>query len=192
MKAASLSEDIIDDILADFPQLRSRRGPDSENYTQPKFTVQPSSAYDPVKIRGVDHESFAQWARSKDQVRLAIRDHLGSPKMSLENCIKLYTEHNIKIDDYVQIEFPTESVYPYREYDREMKDGWTGKLHQDEYIELMSDIKRKGIQQPGVLDIVNLKDGLYEVYLGEGNHRLRIARELGIKLYPLTFSYRYG
>jgi hypothetical protein len=188
MKAASLSEDIVDDILADFPELRSR----GNAAAHPKFTAQPSSAYDPVKIRGVEHESFSQWARSKDQVRLAIRDKLGSPKMSLENCIKLYTEHNIKIDDYVVLEFPTHDVYPYREYDRELKNGWTGKMDQDEYIELMSDIKRKGIQQPGVLDIVNLKDGLYEAYLGEGNHRLKIAMALGIKQFPITFYYRFA
>jgi hypothetical protein len=189
---------ILDQILADFPDDdteidRTPTEPEAHLRTVDRQR-QPSvsTAFDPVDITGVEHDTFSQWLRSKEQVRLAIRDTLGSPKMSLENCIKLYTEHNFKIDDYVEIDFPTDSVYPFREYDRNMKDGWTGKLHQDEYDELMNDIKKKGIQQPGGLEIVKMNGGKYQVYLGEGNHRLKIARELGIKVYPLLFSYRYA
>ena len=190
MKHTELGEDILDDILADFPQFRKDL-PDTSPRKYPK--PQPSRARQPVKVKGVKHESFSQWLRSVEQVRQALQEKLGTPKMSLENCIKLYTEHNIKIDDFVVIEFPPQDVYPFREYDRDIDDkGWTGKMMQDEYTELMKSIQQNGIQQPGSLEISNFKDGNYEVLLGEGNHRLKVAMELGLKRYPLTFYYRFA
>lgn len=188
MKYTELGEDVIDDILADFPQFRSR-GVKS----QPKFTPQPSKARPPVKVQGVEHDSFSDWLRSVEQVRQACQDKLGTPKLTLENCIKLYTEHNLKIDDYVVIHFPTNSVYPFREYDRELDSSdWTGKLTKEEYIELKKSIQEEGIQNPGILEISNFKDGTYEVLLGEGNHRLKAAVALGINAFPLSFYYRFG
>jgi len=187
MKAMELNEDIVDDILADFPQFKSR----GDAPPRPKFTPQPSSARQPVKVRGIDHNSFSQWLRSKEQVRKAIQENLDTPKITLKNCIALYTEYNIKIDDFVILEFPIEAVYPYREYDRDMKDGWTGKMRQEEYTELMKNISTIGISNPGILEI-SANGADYEVQLGEGNHRLRIAKELGIEKYPVSFAYKFG
>lgn len=187
MKLVDIREDIIDDIFSDFPTYKSSGRPSTPLKEPPK-----SSSREPIKIKGINHESFAQWLRSEEQVRKALQDNLGTPKMTLKNCIALYTEYNIKIDDYVTLNFPTKDVYPYREYDREMKDGWTGKMDQEEYTGLMKDIKKNGIRNPGVLDIVNLKNGAYEVQLGEGNHRLRMAIALGIEAFPLHFYYMFG
>lgn len=188
MRITQIGEDIIDDILADFPQLRGRNVE-----PQPDFTPQPSKARQPVKVKGKEHETFSDWLRSVEQVRKACQDHLGTPKLTIENCIKLYTEHNLKIDDYVVINFKTESVYPFREYDRDIDDNdWTGKMTKEEYVELMKDVQREGIKNPGTLEISNFKDGNYEVLLGEGNHRLKIAIALGINSYPVSFYYRFG
>jgi hypothetical protein len=190
MKHTELGEDIIDDILADFPQFRKHL-PDTSPRKLP--VPQPSKAREPVKVKGVEHDSFSQWIRSKDQVRHALQDKLGTTKASLENCIKLYTEHNIKIDDFVVLQFPTQDVYPFREYDRAIDDkDWTGKMTKDEYEELMQSIQNEGISNPGIIEISNFKDGNYEVILGEGNHRLKIAMELGIKLFPISFYYRFA
>lgn len=188
MKFKQLGEDIVDDILADFPQFRQER----TTPPQPKFKPQPSKARDPVKVQGVEHDSFSTWLRSVEQVRQACQDKLGSPKLSLRNCIKLYTEHNMKIDDFVVINFPTNSVYPFREYDREIENGWSGKMTSEEYTELARDIKTNGIKNPGILEISNFKDGSYDVMLGEGNHRLKAAIDLNIDAYPLSFYYRFG
>ena len=49
-----------------------------------------------------------------------------------------------------------------------------------------------GIKEPGILEITNLKGGKYEVILGEGNHRLRIAHQLGKDTFPLSFYYKFG
>jgi len=188
MDLKQLSEDIVDDILADFPQFRKT----GDRPSQPKFTPQPSKARPPVKIQGVEHEGFSQYLRSVSQVRQALQDHLGTPKLSLSNCIKLYTDHNYKIDDYVIIHFPTTAIYQFREYDREMNDGWTGKLTSEEYTELMKDIEKKGISFPGILEIRHTGNSNYEALLGEGNHRLKIALALGIDSYPMSFSYKFG
>ena len=188
MKLTHLDEDIVDDILADFPQFRKER----DIKAQPKFTPQPSKARDPVKVQGVEHETFSDWLRSVEQVRQACQDKLGTPKLTLENCIKLYTEHNLKIDDFVVIHFKTNTVYPFREYDRDLEDGWTGKLTSEEYKELMKSIQQEGINNPGIIEISNFKDGNYEVILGEGNHRLKAAIALGIDAFPVSFYYRFG
>lgn len=188
MKAVELREDdsIIDDILADFPQFKSRGDfPASTNFTPP-----PSSARDPIQVRGIDHNSFAQWLRNKEQVRQALQKNLNTVKITLKNCIALYTEYNMKIDDYVILDFPVDSVFPYREYDRNMKDGWTGKMSQEEYTNLMKDINKNGIKHPGIIEIVG-SGADYEVKLGEGNHRLSIAEKLGLEKFPLSFSYSY-
>ena len=190
MNAAQLYEEpsIIDQIVGDFEVSSDS----SDSAPRPKKIHTPvQTAKEPVKIQGIDHNSFAQWLRSKEQVRHAIQQNLETPKMSLKNCIALYTEYNIKIDDFVILEFPVESVFPYREYDRDMKDGWTGKMDQKEYTDLMKDVNKHGIKEPGILTIS--ADGAdYQVQLGEGNHRLRIAQKLGKEKFPLTFSYTFG
>lgn len=187
MNIGQLNEEpsVTDELLGSFSNLKA---PDDELVT---VTDRESSAREPIKIQGIDHNTFAQWLRSKEQVRHAIQKHLETPKMSLKNCIALYTEYNIKIDDFVTLNFPVKSVLPYREYDRDMKNGYTGKMSQNEYTNLMKDISKHGVKEPGILDIsVNGAD--YQIQLGEGNHRLRIAEKLGIEKFPLTFSYRFG
>lgn len=193
MKSQKLGEGVIDDILADFPQFKTHAYPDSPRRDpDPKFTPLPSKARQPVKVPGVDHDSFARWIRSKEQVRHALQEVLGTTKISLKNCIELYTKHNIKIDDIVVLEFPTEDVYPFREYDRDIENGWTGKMTKEDFTELMSDINKNGITEPGILEFSNFKDGTYEIILGEGNHRLKAAMALGLKTYPLSFYYKFG
>lgn len=191
MKLAQFNEaSIIDQIIDDF-EVATDSSQEAPLQPRVKKPIPVSSAREPVSIQGIDHNSFAQWLRSKEQVRQAIQQNLNTPKMSLKNCIALYTEYNIKIDDFVVLEFPLESIYPYREYDREMKDGWTGKMDRDEYTDLMKDIGKNGIRQPGILEI-SAKGADYTVQLGEGNHRLRIADRLNMEKMPISFSYRHG
>ena len=191
MNAAELYEEpsIIDQIINDFEPAQDSS---NEKPLSPRIKTKPpvSSAREPVKIQGIDHNSFAQWLRSKEQVRKAIQQHLETPKLTLKNCIALFTEYNIKVDDNVVLHFPIDDIYPYREYDREMKDGWTGKMNSEEYTELMKDVNKHGIKEPGLMHVRG-KGAEYEVQLGEGNHRLRVAEKLGIETMPITFSYSY-
>jgi hypothetical protein len=69
--------------------------------------------------------------------------------------------------------YPTEEVWNLREYTRPVNP------------ELLAAIKKDGIQSP--IDITLAKKG--KSYVGEGNHRLAVARELGIKKVPVLFSF---
>lgn len=187
MNQAELKTDILDQLLGDFEGVGG-------NTSIPSATIRPSghTSYRPKRVQGVDHNSFAQWIRSKEGVRQALQEKLGTPKITLDNCIKLYTDYNIKIDDMVTLWFPTDDVKQYREYDRDMQDGWTGKMTQEEYDALVADIGANGIKTPAILSISSIGGADYGVTLGEGNHRLRIAEQLGHELFSLTFSYTYG
>lgn len=187
MKQEELTSDILDQLLADFKDV-------GDNVTPTPKATKPSShtGYRPKRLHGEDHDGFAQWLRSKEQVRKAINEYYGAPRITLTRCIQLYTLHNIKIDDPVILQFSVKEIKPYREYDRDMQNGWTGKLTQAEYDELSADIKANGITTPVVLVISSEGGAEYTAHLGEGNHRLRIAGELGQELLPLTFSYTYG
>lgn len=187
MKQEELSTDIIDQLLADF------KGVDDSENTVPNATKPTShTGWMPKRLWGVDHDGFSQWLRSKEQVRKALQEVNGNPKITLTRCIQLYTHYNMKIDEPVTMYFPLKDVHPYREYDRDMQNGWTGKLTQGEYDELGADIEKNGIKEPGILHISAEGGANYTAYLGEGNHRLRIAGELGQEMFPLRFWYTYG
>ncbi len=50
-------------------------------------------------------------------------------------------------------------------------------------------LKKNGIKEYGYVTIDRRKNGDVEVLLGEGNHRLGIAKAVGIKQMPIMFSY---
>jgi len=189
LRAELLEGDVLDQLLNDF------ESDHTEHYMEPETTyAEPGShtSYRPQRVQGNDQTGFSQWINSKEEVRQNLQSKLGTPKITLDGCIKLYTDHNIKIDDPVVLWFPTADVAKYKEYDRNMENGWTGKMDQEEYDGLMQDIKANGIKNPGILDITNNGGAEYSVILGEGNHRLKIATELGQELFPLSFYYKYG
>jgi hypothetical protein len=70
-----------------------------------------------------------------------------------------------------------------------MIDGYTGKNTEAEMKKLTADIKKNGIKEYGYVSIDRRKNGDVEVLLGEGNHRLGIAKAVGIKQMPIMFSY---
>lgn len=64
---------------------------------------------------------------------------------------------------------PTSTLYRYREYDRPVAPG------------LADDVRRHGIKDPLIL---TYSQSTGEAMLGEGNHRLAVARSLGISHLP--------
>jgi hypothetical protein len=65
---------------------------------------------------------------------------------------------------------PTEVAHQYREYDRPVNES------------LKADIAAHGIREPLIM---NYSKTTGEGMIGEGNHRLRIAKELGITHVPV-------
>ena len=69
--------------------------------------------------------------------------------------------------------YPTDEVWALREYTRPFSQ------------ELADAIKKNGFTSP--IDITLAKKG--KSYVGEGNHRLAVARHLGIKEVPVMFTF---
>lgn len=62
-------------------------------------------------------------------------------------------------------------------------------MNQERFDELKADIKENGIQEPLILQYYQHSKS---VLLIEGNHRLRIAKELGLKEVPVRVSRYEG
>lgn len=147
-------------------------------------------------VTGKKPDDFVTYLRSESMVRDALSEIYSpgianSPK--LDYIIGLFAHHNMVLVDSIVMDFEPDEVWEYREYDRDPSSGFTGKLDSIEYTELKSDIEENGVKNPISLTMERLKsgfnDGDVKVYLGEGNHRLRIARELGLDKIPVRFNY---
>lgn len=80
---------------------------------------------------------------------------------------------------------PIDYVLFYKEFDREFKD----RINSKEYItNLYNDIKQHGLKQPLILQ-VGRYNGVDYGLLIEGNHRLFIAKKLGIDEVPVKVKY---
>lgn len=144
-----------------------------------------------VSVPGKSPEGFVEYMRSPSDVKEALQTHYNA--LTLDNIVKLFAEHNMVIADSVTLKIKTSALYPYREYDRDPdpnKQGWTGKMEGTEYEALRGDIEQNGITHPVMMELSRLPNGNVDVKLGEGNHRLRIARELDIPHMPVNFYYR--
>lgn len=152
-------------------------------------SVKLQNLFETRRIRGKVPEGFVEYLRSPQQVREALLEHYPN-SASFENIVRLFAEHNIAIADNVVLKISPQSLIAFREYSRNSKEGWTGKMYDHEFEQLKADIKENGIKEPGIFYMHrNREDGSVKAYLGEGNHRLRIALELGIVSFPIRFSY---
>jgi len=87
-------------------------------------------------------------------------------------------------DDDVHAVFPAEEVWPYHEY------TWSrdsARRSPDEWDELYEAMKKGGWSRKKPAVVLVGKNGKAKV--GEGNHRLAMAMELGIDV-PVVFEFR--
>lgn len=88
-------------------------------------------------------------------------------------------------DDVVMVSI--DELWPYREYTWS-KDNFRLKGHDDNYWDtLKRSIVENGWQQKNPAHVIVGKNG--QIKIGEGNHRLAIARELGIKDVPVRYHF---
>ena len=81
--------------------------------------------------------------------------------------------------------YSVEDLWPYREYD------WHSEKHrgdQEEWDTLVASIK-KGFNPKYPIMVMLGKNGVAKI--GEGNHRLSIAKQLGIKMVPVNFIFSH-
>lgn len=123
--------------------------------------------------------------------RVVLREEAGHrwPKhysdfKSLLDTVKRWREHGDKMFDHSQpVMIPVAQLWPHREY------TWTRKesrLDPDEWDALKASIKKGWDPKAFIMVMIGRKGGMK---VGEGNHRLSIARELGIRELPVRFSF---
>lgn len=184
--------DLFEDDLTTLDQLLSDFESDTVEYKTPKVhkDTHQYKAYRPRNIKGVDHSgNWPQYIRSEKHLRSVLNEVYGSPQLTLEKCIKLFTDHYYKIDEMIVVDLPVKQLEKFKEYDRELVNDWTGKMTKEEHAELMKDIQQNGIQNYGTLSIYEKGGAQYSALLDEGNHRLGIALTLGIPVMPIKFNY---
>ena len=184
-----MQEGFLDDLLADFEpvsqaeinKVMKKSDAVLAKYAKPKS---PYKSYKPRKYSGQKQEGFSEYVRSQGELKKAC-----GGKVTLENIIKIFANGNIKVADNFTPMIDVSELWKIREYDRKMIDGYTGKNTEAEMKKLTADIKKNGIKEYGYVTIDRRKNGDVEVLLGEGNHRLGIAKAVGIKQMPIMFSY---
>lgn len=130
-----------------------------------------------LRARGPQARALGQYGRGEVTVA-------GKPKSyGVRKLEQRHTEESRMAGELV----PTSTVAQFREYLR--KPGRSGSLSRKEWDKLKADIAEHGIKQPLKL-MWNPKTGM--AWLGEGNHRLAIAEELGLDHVPVTVVRRAG
>lgn len=188
-----LIESLIDDILADFDLDKETHDhtvakckDDSYSKVCKNVETYQSKAYPPRVIKGTSDKMYPDYVRSEAELKAAIKEKLGSTELSVKNIALLYANHDIVPDDSFIVNLRVDDLFEYREYDRDIEHDFTGKMTSQEFAELKRSIEEHGIKHHGILRMVK-EDTDVEVILGEGNHRLKIARELGIETMPVGF-----
>lgn len=77
----------------------------------------------------------------------------------------------------------------YKEYDWNKKNFRQIDWKPEYWVKLKKDIKKKGVREPL---IITLYKNERRAKISEGNHRLGIAKELGLKDLPVRFLYYMG
>lgn len=143
-----------------------------------------STSRHPSVYPGSTEKRFKEYYRSISE----LKELLAGKPITLDNIIKLYATEFKAPADNVIYDLDINEVYTVREYSRS-RDVF-GKLEPEEYDELKDDIKKHGIKNYGIIELKRLPNGDVSALLGEGNHRLAIAKELKIKTMPIMFYIR--
>jgi len=168
-------ESILDDLIGEFPDHPEHK------YQETTKKVSPikSTKRKPVKVKGVKQDNFPVYIRSKKE----LMDKIGI--ITLDKVINLYAKHNMRLADSLMFKYDVRKLWKFREYDRDIDadDNFGWQKHKTD-IE-----KTKSIKDHGVVNVRRQPNGDVEVYVGEGNHRLALAKRLGIKKMPMLIIY---
>lgn len=167
-----------------FELLRSLCDNDINNYKNsglPKFIkYKPTIKYKPISNKKI------HCIESIDELYSTLENVYGN--ISIDNIIGLYIDHDIIVSETVVVTLPIPEISKYREYDRS-RSIYCSKRTPMQFDELYEDIKTNGIQQSGRIRIERISNDDVEIILGEGNHRLSIATQLGFDHMPIVFRF---
>lgn len=107
--------------------------------------------------------------------------------LSIEEVTKKWVQDHDKPNNWngLRVYYPFDEVWKYREYNRDIQ----GNLSEEEWADLRDSMKEHGWDKERPLMLLIGKNGVAKV--GEGNHRLIVARELGIDKIPVSFGAFY-
>lgn len=108
--------------------------------------------------------------------------------ISLNNIIRLYGEYNIQFTSNIILQLSVSDVNSVCEYAR-AKDIYSSKKTPEQYELLLNDIKINGFRECGRIRMTRNADCNIEVILGEGNHRLSVAKQLQLNVMPIRLVY---
>jgi len=146
-----------------------------------------------LTIKGKSHgNDYPTLIRSISKLKEILKEKYGSSKITLDGIIKLYAEFNMKLTDNIsKIDFTVKELDKYREFDRNPKHkGGDSNLSPEEFKKLEDDIKKHGIKDYGIITLYQQMNGDVLASMGEGNHRLNIAKRLGIN--KMTMNIYFG
>ena len=144
-----------------------------------------------VSIPGpkADYEfKFTKYVRSLPALQVELKEY--NLPFSILGIARLFAEHNIALADNTILSFTTDELWKYKEYDR--RPGSHQEKYRDNgehYEKLKNKIKKNGIMGELILNIHRMPDESVQVFIGEGNHRLAIARELHIQRLQTSINY---
>ncbi len=130
-----------------------------------------------------------KYVKHKGQLYVAMYDYYkfdAENPPSIEEVTKRWAKDNDKPNNWsgLTIDYPLEEVWQYREYSRSpMGDS---NLTKEEWAALNKSLKEKGWDREQPLMLLVGKNGVSKV--GEGNHRLWVAKQLGLKNIPVRFG----
>jgi len=107
--------------------------------------------------------------------------------LSIEDVAKKWAVDGDKPDYWgsFTVDYPLSEVWQYREYDRSPSFN-RSNLTKEEWASLRSSLEEKGWDREEPAMMLFGKNGVAK--LGEGNHRLWLAKELGMKTVPVRFA----
>lgn len=139
------------------------------------------------RIPGPEAEAILEGRVSPWTIRTNLPENI-----SIDEIIAL-GKQNIKPWERNQLELPVEELWKHREYNRLGEHGYKSP---EELNALKESIQKEGIKDPLTLNVATpdrplISGGTGEevaAKLGEGNHRLALARKLGLKTVPVRIA----
>ena len=176
-----INEGLLDDLVGEFDT-------DAKDNT-PKVTrvIKPRKRFKPRIFKGTKRTKdnlFVKYIRSTSELKSLLNG-----KITLAGIIDLYANKHLAVADNVTVELSVDEIHGIREYDRDLIDGFTGTNSTSEVKKLLQSIKKSGIKENGWVTLSKLKNGNVTAILGEGNHRINIAKQLKIKNIKIKFIY---
>ncbi len=177
------NENILNDLVNSFPDIEQKN---SSSIQQPPNQNKPNH----VVFHGKKDLPMSSYVRGMEDLKETLQEKFGNSEITVENIANLFALYNIIIVDSIALELDVNDLKQYMEWSRDLVDDWSGKMTTTEFNKLKSDIQQNGIKNYGVLDLRRLSNGDIEVYLGEGNHRMKVALNIGIEKFPVRLYYR--